>query len=109
MRELDRKCSAPNSAVAARTVRQLAAQPLEYKEEFLLRSTFQGLRHLVRCALEAQVSADTTSGHRSVPMACIAIQYGATHALKVLLAGGANKELADINGTAALGYAALYG
>jgi ankyrin repeat protein len=111
MRALDRKCAAPDSVVSKRTVRQLSVASLEYKRVFLHNNTLDGLGNLVRCALEAGVSPDTTSGEETgcMPVLVIAAEYGATHALKALLAGGANKELADKNGCTALACAAQEG
>jgi hypothetical protein len=65
MRALDRKCAVPDSVVSKRTVRQLAAQSLPYKESFVANSSLNGLGNLVRCALEAGVSPDTTTGSQS--------------------------------------------
>jgi hypothetical protein len=103
MRALDRKCADPKSVVSKRTVRQLTAESLEYKKLFLIHSSIYGLGHLVRCALEAGASPDTTSGEEtgSTPVLVAAAQLGATPALKALLTSGANKELADKNGITA--------
>jgi ankyrin repeat protein len=111
MRALDRQCAVANSVVSKHTVRQLSTQPLTYKHAFLFKSTFLGLEHLVRCALEAGVSPDTTTGTEagSVPMLVLAAQEGFVPALKALLAGGANIELTDEYGTTALGWAAREG
>jgi ankyrin repeat protein len=111
MRALDRKCAAPDSVVSKRTVAQLSAQSLLYKEAFLFRSTFLGLGNLVRCALEVGASPDTTTGEEtgSTPVLVTASEFGATHALKALLSGGANKELADWRGHTALALAARRG
>jgi ankyrin repeat protein len=111
MRALDRKCAVPDSVVSKRTVRQLAALPLECKERFLKNFIVAGLGNLVRCALEAGVSPDTTGGEEtgSLPVLLLAAQFGLTHALKALLTGGANIELANDGGFTALAVAARLG
>jgi ankyrin repeat protein len=111
MRALERKCADPNSIVSKRTTRQLSTQPLAYKHAFLFNSTIAGLGHLVRCALEAGVSPDTTTGAEtgSFPSLVLAAEHGAVPALKALLASGANIELTDKYDTTALGWAALNG
>jgi ankyrin repeat protein len=111
LRALDRKCAAPDSVVSKRTVRQLAAQPVDYQKVFLAIGAFWGQGNLVRCALEAGVSPDTTTDAEtgSTPVLVAAAQQGATPALKALLAGGANKELADRSGNTALALAAREG
>jgi ankyrin repeat protein len=110
-RALDRKCADPDSVASKRTVRQLAAESLDYKEVFLNNSTMWGHGNLVRCALEAGVSPDTTSEEEtgSTPVLVVAAQYGATASMKALLTGGANMELADIYGSTALTMAAKNG
>jgi ankyrin repeat protein len=111
LRALDRKCAAPDSVVSKRTVRQLAAQPLDYNEKFLRSCTIYGLGNLVRCALEAGVSPDTTSGEEkgSAPVLVVAAHFGATPALKALLADGASKELVEKYGHTALAVSAELG
>ena len=110
-RALDMKCADPNSVVSKHTVAQLAAMPLSYKQEFLYTSTFDDLGNLVRCALEAGVSANTTQVEALdfISMLGVAAAQGATRALQALLAGGAKKELADKNGLTALAIAAQEG
>ena len=107
LRALDGHCADPNSQVSKRVVARLAAHSLEDKEEFLISRTIDGMGNLVRCALDAPVSADTTGdpAEGSTPALCIAAQRGTTSALKALLAGGANTELADTNGSTALDWA----
>ena len=110
LRALDPKCADPNSIVSKRIVRQLAAESLEYKEMILNNSCIWGLGNLVRCALEAQVSPDLMVGEtRGTPVLVLAATYGATPALKALLAGGANIELPDTHDVTALAAAAGWG
>ena len=107
-RALDRECADLN--FADHIVAQLFSESLGYKNAFLTRSTFLGLGNLVRCALVAGVSPDLrTSEARSVPLLVVASHRGATPALKALLAGGANIELADTDGATALIVAAQEG
>jgi hypothetical protein len=100
LRALDRKCAVADSVVSKRTVRQLAAGSLDYKGTFLNNSCVWGLGNLVRCALEAGVSPDTTADEEtgSTPVLVVAAQRGAVPALNALLAVGVNIELADRNG-----------
>ena len=111
LRALDRQCAVANSVVSERTVRQIAAAPLEYKEAVLINTTIWGLGNLVRCALEAQASPNETSDESTgcTPLLSAAGQLGHTSALKSLLAGGANIELADNTGLTALAAAARQG
>ena len=76
----------------------------------MINSTALGLGNLVRCALEAQVSPDTTIDDVSTPCVLVlAAAHGATRALKALLAGGANTELVDKDGNTALALTAGFG
>jgi ankyrin repeat protein len=111
MRALDRKCAAPDSVVSKRTVRQLSVASLQYKEAFLNNNTLDGLGNLVRCALEAGMSPDATSGEEngSTPVLVTAALQGTTPALKALLVGGAGIELTDKYGHTALAAAAEKG
>ena len=110
LRALDRKCADPKSLHAKRVVRQLAAQPLAYKEAFFFRTTIWGLGNLVRCALGAHVSPDTRGGRTgSTPMCAVAATVGAAPILQALLAAGANIEQADSTGGTALIWAAQKG
>jgi ankyrin repeat protein len=111
LRVLDRKCADPNSIVSKRTTRRLATGSLDYKESFIYFSTNWGLGNLVRCALQAGVSPDTTTDAEtgSMPMVAVAALEDAVPALKALLAGGANIELANKHGHTALGWAAQCG
>ena len=110
LRALDRQCAKPDSVASRRTVSQLAVQSLAYKESFLLSSATWGLGNLVRCALEAQVSVNTTTNDASncLPVLLVAAGYGAVPALKALLAGGASIELTDKRGITALAAAATW-
>jgi len=56
------------------------------------------LPHLVRCALEAGVSADTRCYEDDTPVLSFAAQSGSEHALKALLDGRANHALVDKKG-----------
>ena len=108
LRAVDRKLSAPDSVFSKSFVAQLASQSLEYKEGFLINSVMRNLVNLVRCALEAQVSADTKTPEEkdSTLLLIVAAAIGSTPALKALLAGGASIDLADKSGCTALAAAA---
>ena len=110
-RALDRQCADPKSTVSKRIVRQLSVAPLAYKTSFMYSTTLMGLGKLVRCALEAGMSADMTTkvASGSAPFLAVAAARGTTPALKALLAGGANIELTDKSGSTALAIAASYG
>ena len=111
MRALDPKCASRNSADSGRTVAQLAEQSVAYTTVFCTNSCIWDLGNLVRCALEAKISADTRTPEAKggMPMLVVAAQHGSTRALKALLVGGANKELSDKDGTTALAWAARRG
>jgi hypothetical protein len=53
------------------------------------------LPHLVRCAVEAGVSADTRCDEDDTPVLSFAAQSGSEHALKALLDGRANPALTE--------------
>jgi ankyrin repeat protein len=108
LRALDRKCAVPDSVISQRTVGQLAAGSLDYQEAVLVNTCIWGLGNLVRCALEAGVSPDT-SDDTSTPVLLLAAHLDAAPALKALLAGGASIELAEKTGKTALAYAARQG
>jgi ankyrin repeat protein len=103
MRALDKKCAKP-SVHTKRYVKLLSEAPLDYKRSFLVNSTLGGMAHLVRCALEAGTSPDTSSkpGFGEKPVLVAAAYHGATEVLKNLLAAGANTELTDRHGHTAL-------
>ena len=111
MRVLDPKCASPHSADSRRTVRQLSEESVAGKEWFMIASTSWDLGNLVRCALEAKISVDTKRGedYGGAPMLVVAAHYGNVRALKALLAGGANLELADADGATALLWASQSG
>ena len=109
-RAMERMCADPkSSARASKTiVKQLAALSLADRKDFLHNSVIWGLGHLVRCALKAQVSANVRTAE-SLPLIALGAGCGASTALKALLVGGANIELADDNGQTALIWAAKKG
>ena len=111
MRALDAKCANFHSSDSNRTVVQLAEQTEEYRTGFFVRSTFWDLGNLVRCVLEAKISADTKTDEQFgvSPMLVVAAFFGSLRALTVLVAGGANLELTDKGGSTALAHAAREG
>ena len=111
LRTLEPKCSNPKSPTSKRIVVQLRTQPQMYKTIVLTLCTTLGLGNLVRCAMEAHVSPDTTTTESlgSLPMLCFAALRGNTPVLKALLRGGANVELTNQSGVAALTAAAQVG
>ena len=110
-RALDTKCASFHSAVSKRIAAQLEKQNQEYKVDFLTRSTMWDLGNLVRCALEAKISADTKTDEQFgvSPMLVVAAFHGSLRALKALGAGGANLELPDRAGGTALAWASREG
>ena len=110
MRALDRESAAPDSSVSKRIVAQLAAKGLSYKAGFVHDSCIWGLGNLVRCALEARVSADLTDAEDfHSPLLCVAAYFAGTSALKAMLVGGATKDLGNQHGQTALSVAARQG
>ena len=107
MRTLDAKCVSLQSAASKHTVAQLSGQTPEYTTAFFLACTYWDLRHLVRCALQAEISADTETD--GTPMLAVAAQRGSSRALKALIQGGANLELMTSGGSNALLWAARQG
>jgi ankyrin repeat protein len=110
LRALDRQCAVSDSVVSRRIVRQLSERPIQQREALLICSAVNGHGNLVRCALAAGVSPNTRTARAShPPVLVVAAEYGNTPALKCLLAGGANIELADKKGHNALSWAAGFG
>ena len=110
MRALEPLC-APHSSAAERAVTELAEQPLARRKSYLLNAVIWGLPNIVRCALEAKTSADTSmeEGEAHWPVLVVAAEHGRTESLRALLHGGANHRLADSDGFTALAAAAYRG
>ena len=110
MRALESKCAIFSSSDSKRTVAQLSTLSTAQKEGFLCNSTVLDLGNLVRCALEAKISADTRNprGLKS-PVLVIAAFRGHTLIVKQLLEAGADHSLTDSQGFSALDLAAQQG
>ena len=108
MRSLEPKCA--SSSDSKRTVAQLARQSEGYKEAFLGNAVALGLFNLVRCALEAKISANTCSdsGDKN-PVLVEAAGCGYFRIVKQLLDAGADHSLTDRDGFSALNAAAQEG
>ena len=110
MRALEPKCASPTSSTSKRTVAQLSKLTLECKEIYLNNAVCLGLSNIVRCALEAKISANThVGGEVKRPVLTAAAFDGYTRILKLLLDAGANHSLADDDGDTALVLAASEG
>ena len=109
-RALEPKCANFHSSDSKRTVAQLSEQPAARKEVFLILTVLWGLPNLVRCALEAKISADTcsTCGLKS-PVLVRAAFDGHVRIVKLLLDAGADHSLTDSKGYTALNLAAQEG
>ena len=95
MRALDAKCVNRHASDSTRSVVQLSKLPLADQKKYLCNSAIWDLPHLVRCLLEAGLSADVRCGSLNRTALQVAAQQGSTRALKALLAGGANHALVD--------------
>ena len=104
MRALEPKCASPHSSDSKRTVAQLLEQSLAYQEGFLDAAVDWGFSNLVRCALEAKISADTYAGGGGMmsPVLVTAVFDGHAHIVKQLLEAGADHSLTDSRGFTAL-------
>ena len=109
-RALDPKCASPHSLDSKRTVAQLSEETDVYKSAFLHNTVHLGLPNLVRCALEAKISANTRRGDAlDSPVLVQAAVHGHTRILQQLLEAGADHSLTDSKGFTALNRAAQEG
>ena len=108
-RALEPTLDSPASPASRRAVVQLARLPPALKEIRLMCYAQWDLGNLVRCALAAAASANARLGEDDLPVLCFAAQYGTARALKALLTGGADVQLADKDGYTALHWASHKG
>ena len=109
-RALEPKCASPNSLDSKRAVAQLSTLSTAQNKAFLLLSVTWGLSNLVRCALEAKISANTCSKSAlKRPVLVEAAFDGHARILKQLLDAGADHSLMDSDGFTALHSAAQEG
>ena len=95
-RALEPKCASPHSLDSKRTVAQLSEQAEEYKQEFLWNAICDGLSNLVRCALEAKISANMRGmSALKRPVLVQAAYFGDTRIMKLLLDAGADHSQTD--------------
>ena len=107
MRSLDAKSTSKHSAVSRRTVVQLSKESVANKDAFLHNAAYWGLSNLVRCALEAKISANARStGAYTTPVLVAAAGKGHASIVKQLLDAGADHSLTDSNEFTALNMAA---
>ena len=109
MRALESKCASPHSSDSKRTVAQLLEKPVAYREDFIDYAVHWGLSNLVRCALEAKISANTRGGGAARPVLVEAAGKGHLHILKQLLEAGADHGLTESKGYSALNASAQGG
>ena len=95
MRALDAKCENRHAHDSTRTVVQLSKLSLATKKLYMYSSAFWDLPHLVRCLIEAELSADARVGGRNGTALHVTARNECTRALRALLAGGANHSLVD--------------
>jgi len=93
-RALDARCRLPSSPASRSSVAKLRALPPASQALCTARYAHFDLPHLVRCALDAGVSADVRCGELNAPVVCVAAQEGNERALKALLDGRVNVALA---------------
>lgn len=99
-RALDEHCGDLASQTSRRTIRKLRAMPVEDQMSFTVNSVVCNCDNLLRCALEAGVSAG--SYFQQVPLLCIAALGGSLRPLLRLLAAGADPNAIDRLGNSAL-------
>ena len=110
MHALEPKCASPHSSDSKRAVAQLSEQSEAYKASFLWNAVVDGLSNLVRCALEAKISANTRSGDDlNRPVLVQAAITGCTRILNQFLDAGADPSATDTGGCTALFAAAQKG
>ena len=109
-RALEPKCTSPTSSDSKRIVVQLAEETDAFKEAFLSAAVSSGLSNLVRCALEAKISANTCSrSSQQRPVLVEAAGRGYSHIVKQLLEAGADHSFTDSKGFTSLILAAQEG
>ena len=103
LRALEAKCASPTSSVSKNTVALLSEQLADYGLGYLWNSVSWGLPNIVRCALEAKISANarSPSALRRPVLIQVAIS-GSARILKLLLDAGADHGLVDSDGFTAL-------
>jgi len=107
LREDDLACRLPTSAESRNDVIRLRALPPANQAFCFAVYAEYDLPNLLRCALDAGISADCT--YRGEPALCLAARNGSARALKILLDRGASHALTDFRGMTASHHAALYG
>jgi ankyrin repeat protein len=95
MRALDAKCENRNAPDSTRTVVQLSKLPLATQKSYMNNSAVWDLPHLIRCLLEAGLSADVRCASGNATALQVAAGWGRARALRALLTGGANHALVD--------------
>ena len=108
-RALDAKCANFFSSTSKNTVAQLSVLPPTHKVMYLGEAVAWGLPNLVRCALEAKISANSRGGGINRPVLVQAAFQGSICILKQLLDAGADHSLTDSQGCTALFVAAHKG
>ena len=108
-RALEPKCASPTSSASKNTVAQLSELPPELKAGFLVNTVIWGLPNLVRCALQAKISANSRGTYMNRPVLVAAAFDGSVRILKLLLDAGADHGLAGSDGGTALSVAATCG
>ena len=108
-RALDAKCANFFSSTSKNTVARLSVLPPTHRGMCLGEAVAWGLPNLVRCALEAKISANSRGGGINRPVLVQAAFQGSICILKQLLDAGADHSLTDSEGHTALGLAARRG
>ena len=101
MRALDENCA--NATFSKLTVLRLTTQSTSDKAKYLCNAAKWGLSNFVRCALEANISANVRGGGvLNWPALVEAALTGRTHILTLLLEGGADHSVTTGDGFTAL-------
>ena len=109
LRALDAKCASHTTAASKNTVAQLAEHPTARRAAYLCNAVLWELPNLVRCALEAKISANSRGTYMNRPVLVAASFDGNARILKLLLDAGADHGLAGSDGGTALNVAASCG
>ena len=109
VRALEPTLGSASSPASRRTVLQLARLQPAMKGNRLLCYSQWDLGNLVRCALAAGASANTSFGEDDTPVLCHTAQEGSARSIQALLTGGADVRLAGKGGDTALHCAAWKG
>ena len=109
MRALDARCADPLSACSKSTVAQMRQWYAWSKSAYMNNSILWGYSNIVRCLLEAGVSANVRAGEQQKPALVTAAIEGSATIVRMLLEAGADHSLTDRTGFTAVNAATTLG